>query len=68
MDGCRTLDVVTMGNMVGDLLIRVEYGTSAKIVRESEGGVVKEVKRIRAWGNIIRREEEWCKLVEMISC
>ena len=46
-----------MGNMIGDLLIK--YGLSARIIRECEGGVVKEVKRIRAWGNIIGREEEW---------
>jgi len=52
-DGCRTLDVVTMSNMVGDLLIK--HGLSARIVRESEGGAVKDVKRIRAWGNIIGR-------------
>jgi len=56
-DGCRTLDVVTMGVMVGDLVIR--YGLSARIVRESEGGAVKEVERIRPWGNLIGREEEW---------
>jgi len=43
--------------MIGDLLIK--YGLSARIIRECEGGVVKEVKRIRAWGNIIGREEEW---------
>jgi len=30
-----------------------------RIIRESEGGAVKGVKRIRAWGNIIGREEEW---------
>jgi hypothetical protein len=56
-NGCRTLTVVTMGNMAGDLLIK--RGLSARIVRECEGGSVKEVKRIRAWGNIIGREEEW---------
>jgi hypothetical protein len=56
-NGCRTLTVVTMGNIVGDLLIH--DGISARIVRECEGGSVKEVKRIRAWGNIIGREEEW---------
>jgi hypothetical protein len=56
-NGCRTLTVVTMGNMAGDLLIIC--GLSARIVRECEGGSVKEVKRIRAWGNIIGREEEW---------
>jgi hypothetical protein len=56
-NGCRTLTVVTMGNMTGDLLIK--RGLSARIVRECEGGSVKEVKRIRAWGNIIGREEEW---------
>ena len=58
-DGCRTLDVITMGNMIGDLVIKISDGLSAKVVRESEGGAVKEVKRIRAWGNIIGREEEW---------
>ena len=30
-----------------------------RIVRECEGGLVKEVKKIRAWGNIIGREDEW---------
>ena len=56
-DGCRTLDVVTVGSMIGDLLIKNRL--SARIVRESEGGVVKEVRRIRAWGNLVGREEEW---------
>jgi len=56
-DRCRTLDVVTVGGMIGGLLIK--HGLSRRIVRESERGAVKEVKRIRAWGNIIGREEEW---------
>ena len=56
-DGCRTLEVVTMGNIIGGLLI--QHGLSGRIIRESEGGAVKGVKRIRAWGNIIGREEEW---------
>ncbi|KAF8963403.1 hypothetical protein BDZ97DRAFT_1661726 [Flammula alnicola] len=56
-DGCRTLDIVTMGNIFGELLI--EGGLSAKIIRKCDGGAVKEVKRIRAWGNIIGKEEEW---------
>jgi hypothetical protein len=56
-NGCRTLVVVTMGGRVGSFLI--PHGLSARIIRECEGGLVKEVKRIRAWGNIIGREEEW---------
>ena len=56
-NGCRTLTVVTMGNITGKLVIR--DGLSARIIRECEGGLVKEVKRIRAWGNVIGREEEW---------
>ncbi|KAF8954053.1 hypothetical protein BDZ97DRAFT_1928947 [Flammula alnicola] len=56
-DGCRTLAIVTMGNIFGELLIK--GGPSAKIIREYDGGAVKEVKRIRAWGNIIGKEEEW---------
>ena len=56
-NGCRTLTVVTVGKFAGKLVI--QNGLSAKIVRECEGGLVKEVKRIRAWGNIIGREEEW---------
>ena len=56
-NGCRTLTVVTMGKFPGKLVIH--DGLSAMIVRECEGGSVKEVKRIRAWGNIIGREEEW---------
>ncbi|KAF8963429.1 hypothetical protein BDZ97DRAFT_1919861 [Flammula alnicola] len=56
-DGCRTLDIVTMGNIFGELLIK--GGLSAKIIRECDGGAVKELKRIRAWGNIIGKEEEW---------
>ena len=34
-------------------------GMSAKIVRACEGGVVKEVTRIRPWGNIVGKENEW---------
>jgi len=64
-DGCRTLDVVTVGNTIGDLVI--EYGLSARIVRQSEGGAVKEVKRIPAWGNIIGREEEWFSITTFFS-
>ncbi|KAG6835358.1 hypothetical protein H0H93_002193 [Arthromyces matolae] len=56
-DGCRTLETITFGNMIGDLLIK--DGVSARIVRDTEGGSVKEVRKIRAWGNIIGREEEW---------
>jgi hypothetical protein len=56
-NGCRTLTVVTMGNMAGGLPIK--DGLSARINRECEGGLVKEVKRIQAWGNIIGREDEW---------
>ena len=56
-NGCRTLTVVTIGDFSGNLLI--EDGLSARIVRECEGGIVKEVRRIRAWGNIIGKEEEW---------
>ena len=60
-NGCRTLTVVTIGDFSGNLLI--EDGLSARIVRECEGGLVREVRRIRAWGNIIGREEEWCQLL-----
>lgn len=56
-NGCRTLTVVTVGKYAGKLVI--QDGLSARIVRECEGGLVNEVKRIRAWGNIIGREEEW---------
>ena len=56
-NGCRTLAVVTMGRKLGDLFIYI--GPSARIIRECEGGLVKEVKRIQAWGNIIGKEWEW---------
>ena len=56
-DGCRTLTVITMSNFVGKLVL--QYGLSARIIRECEGGLVKEIKRIRPWGNIIGRENEW---------
>ena len=56
-NGCRTLAVITVGGRVGRLLR--DCGLSARIIRECEGGMVKEVKRIQAWGNIIGREEEW---------
>ncbi|KIM36808.1 hypothetical protein M413DRAFT_31425 [Hebeloma cylindrosporum] len=56
-NGCRTLDVVTMGNMFGELSIR--DGLSRKIVRECDGGTVKELIKTRALGNIIGREDEW---------
>jgi hypothetical protein len=56
-NGCRTLTVVTMNDVAGKFTI--VDGLSARIVRVCEGGSVKEVKRIRAWGNLIGREEEW---------
>ena len=56
-NGCRTLNVVTISNIAGGFVLR--DGLSARIVRECEGGLVKGVKRILAWGNIIGREEEW---------
>jgi hypothetical protein len=56
-NGCRTLTVVTMGNLAGALPIR--NGLSARIIREFEGGLVKEVEWIQPWGNIIGREDEW---------
>lgn len=56
-DGCRTLDVVTMSDSFGELLIG--HGLSAKIVRECDGGAVKELRRNRPWGNIVGKEEEW---------
>jgi hypothetical protein len=58
-DGCRTLNIVTMSDNFGKLLIR--DGLSAKIVRECDvnGGAVKALKRILPRGNIIGKEEEW---------
>ena len=56
-NGCRTLDIVTMGNVLGELLIK--DGLSARIIRKCDGGGVEEVKRIRAWGRVIGKEEEW---------
>jgi hypothetical protein len=56
-NGCRTLIVVTMSNFAGKLIIENELG--ARIIRECEGDIVKEIKRIRPWGNIIGRENEW---------
>jgi hypothetical protein len=46
-----------MGNAIGDFLI--QDGLSMRIVRERPGGEVKELRRVRAWGNMIGREEEW---------
>jgi len=48
---------VTMGNVLGELLIK--DGLSARIIRKCDGGGVEEVKRIRAWGRVIGKEEEW---------
>ncbi|KIM36822.1 hypothetical protein M413DRAFT_448946 [Hebeloma cylindrosporum] len=56
-NGCRTLDAVTMGTLFGWLSLR--DGLSRKIVRECDGGMVKEVTKTRALGNIIGREDEW---------
>ena len=56
-NGCRTLNVVTMSNVAGRFSI--VQGMSVKIVRVCEGGSVKEMKKIRPWGNIIGKEEEW---------
>jgi len=55
-NGCRTLDIVTMGNVLGELLIK--DGLSARIIRKCDGGAVEQVKRIRAWGRIVGKEEE----------
>lgn len=52
-NGCRTLNVVTMGNILGELLI--QDGLSRKVVRECDGGRVKQLKQIRALGSIIGR-------------
>jgi hypothetical protein len=56
-NGCRTLNVVTMGNILGELSIK--DGLSRKVVRECDGGTVKELKKTRALGSIIGREDEW---------
>ena len=56
-NGCQTLDTVTVGNAIDDFLIR--HGLSMRVVRERQGGAVKELKRVRAWGGIIGREDEW---------
>ena len=56
-NGCRTLNVVTMGNVFGELSIK--KGLSRKVVRECDGGIVKQLKKTRALGSIIGREDEW---------
>lgn len=56
-NGCRTLDVVTMGNIFGELSIK--DGLSRKVVRECNRGTIKELKKTKALGNIIGREDEW---------
>jgi hypothetical protein len=56
-NGCRTLDTVTMSKEIGNLLIK--DGLSVRVVRERLGGEVKQLRSVRAWGNIIGREEEW---------
>ena len=56
-NGCRTLNVVTMGNALGELLIK--NGLSRKVVRECDGGTVKQLKKTRALGSVIGREDEW---------
>jgi hypothetical protein len=56
-NGCRTLDVVTMGNIFGELSIK--DGLSRKVVRECNKGTVKELKKTKALGNIIGKEDEW---------
>ena len=56
-NGCHTLNVVTMGNVFGELSIK--DGLSRRVVRECDGGTVKELKKTRALGSIIRREDEW---------
>ena len=56
-NGCRTLNVVTMGNILGELSIK--DGLSRKVVRECDGGTVRQLKKTRALGNIIGREDEW---------
>lgn len=56
-NGCRTLNVITMGTIFGELSIK--DGLSRKVVRECDGGTVKQLKKIKALGNIIGREDEW---------
>lgn len=56
-NGCRTLEVITMGNAFGELSIK--DGLSRKVVRESDEGVVMELRKTRAYGNIIGGEDEW---------
>ena len=57
-NGCRTLNVVTIGiSVFGQVSIKDEL--SRKIVRECDGGTVKQLKKIRALGSIIGREDEW---------
>jgi hypothetical protein len=58
-NGCRTLTVITMSDTSVLGKHAIGGGLSARIVRDCEGGLVKEIKRIRAWGSIIGREEEW---------
>jgi hypothetical protein len=54
-NGCLTLDTVTMGETIGQLLI--PDGLSMRIVRERPRAEVKELRRVCAWGNMIGREE-----------
>lgn len=56
-NGCPTLEIITAGDKAGQFLI--PDGLSARIEREFERGPVRKVKRVKAWGSIIGREEEW---------
>jgi hypothetical protein len=56
-NGCRTLNVVAMGNDVGELSI--SDGMSRRVVRECDGGRVKHLKKTKHFGSIIGREDEW---------
>ncbi|KAF8904061.1 hypothetical protein CPB84DRAFT_1773292 [Gymnopilus junonius] len=61
-NGCRTLDTITMcAHDVGDLLIKFhdDKSVSARVEREFAGGPVRKVRKARAWGRTVGREEEW---------
>ncbi|KAG6826005.1 hypothetical protein H0H92_001470 [Tricholoma furcatifolium] len=54
-NGCPTLETVTFSNMIP--AASMMRGLSARIFREPVGGLMKEARRIRAWGNIMGMEE-----------
>lgn len=56
-NGCRTVEVVTMGNTLNEL--SVSNGLRREIVRECDKGVVTQLRKTKALGNIIGREDQW---------